>query len=379
MRLMYVVDALAVYGGLERIVVDKINWLSVQGGCEVHVVTSDQGNHPVSFPLNPGVFHDDLDIRFFDQYKYSGIRRFLCIHRLHQLYRSRLKVKIRDVSPDVVICSQKQLMHDVYKVCDNIPLVFECHSACLSAKFENFRFWQKLLNTKYNRDAGKADVVVALTNGDASEWRKFAQRVEVIPNMVHLNDTGRYSSCQSKKAIFVGRYSTQKDIGSLIRIWQLVYQRHPEWELHVYGGYGNQPDKWLEIITQTNANIFAHEATSQINEKYLESSMLLLTSVHEPFGLVLSEAMSCGLPVVSFDCPYGPADIISDGVDGFLIKDRNIVVFADRVCQLIENEEIRVRMGKAGILSSQRYRADRIMPQWFELFKQVVHSKDCRL
>ena len=73
--------------------------------------------------------------------------------------------------------------------------------------------------------------------------------------------------------------------------------------------------QWQEIIPQTNANIFAHEATSQINEKYLESSMLLLTSVHEPFGLVLPEAMSCGLPVVAFDCPYGTADIISDGID----------------------------------------------------------------
>jgi glycosyltransferase involved in cell wall biosynthesis len=244
----------------------------------------------------------------------------------------------------------------------------------LSAKFENFRFWQKLLNTKYNRDAGKADVVVALTNGDASEWRKFAHRVEVIPNMVHLNDTGRYSSCQSKKAIFVGRYSTQKDIGSLIRIWQLVYQRHPEWELHVYGGYGNQPDKWQEIIPQTNANIFAHEATSEINEKYLESSMLLLTSVHEPFGLVLPEAMSCGLPVVSFDCPYGPADIISDGVDGFLVKDRNIRVFADRVCLLIENEELRVRMGREGIASSQRYKTGVIMPLWNSLFERLLHE-----
>lgn len=278
------------------------------------------------------------------------------------------------MSPDVVICSQKQLMHDVYKVCDNIPLVFECHSACLSAKFENFRFWQKLLNTKYNRDAGKADVVVALTNGDASEWRKFAHRVEVIPNMVYLNDTGRYSSCQSKKAIFVGRYSTQKDIGSLIRIWQLVYQRHPEWELHLYGGYGNQPDKWQEIIPQTNANIFAHEATSQINEKYLESSMLLLTSVHEPFGLVLAEAMSCGLPVIAFDCPYGLADIISDGIDVFLIINRNVEEYANKVCLLIENEELRVRMGREEIASSQRYKTDVIMPLWNSLFERLLHE-----
>jgi glycosyltransferase involved in cell wall biosynthesis len=100
--------------------------------------------------------------------------------------------------------------------------------------------------------------------------------------------------------------------------------------------------------------------------------MLLLTSLYEPFGLVLPEAMSCGLPVVAFDCPYGPADIITDGVDGFLIKDRDIEAFADRVCQLIESEELRCQMGKQGVVSSQRYRADRIMPMWNRLFQELA-------
>ena len=96
--------------------------------------------------------------------------------------------------------------------------------------------------------------------------------------------------------------------------------------------------------------------------------MLLLTSRYEPFGMVLPEAMSCGLPVVSFDCPYGPADIITDGVDGYLVRNRNIEDFADKVCQLIGNEELRCEMGQVAIHSSQRYQADRIMPAWCELF-----------
>ena len=96
--------------------------------------------------------------------------------------------------------------------------------------------------------------------------------------------------------------------------------------------------------------------------------MLLLTSLYEPFGLVMPEAMSYGLPVVAFDCPYGPSDIITDGVDGFLIKDRSIEGFADRVCQLIEDEDLRRRMGAAGVQSSQRYSAENIMPMWKELF-----------
>jgi glycosyltransferase involved in cell wall biosynthesis len=95
--------------------------------------------------------------------------------------------------------------------------------------------------------------------------------------------------------------------------------------------------------------------------------MLLLTSRWEPFGLVIPEAMSCGVPVVSFEGD-GPCEIITDGVDGYIVKDRNIEEFADKVCKLIENVELRQQMGKNAIQKAQRYSADNIMPMWKELF-----------
>ena len=101
---------------------------------------------------------------------------------------------------------------------------------------------------------------------------------------------------------------------------------------------------------------------------------VLLTSLYEPFGLVLPEAMSCGLPVVAFDCPYGPADIISDGVDGFLVKDRDIKVFAEKVCLLMDDISLRKKMGQAGIVSSQRYSTERIMPMWKQFFEQMLNK-----
>ena len=103
--------------------------------------------------------------------------------------------------------------------------------------------------------------------------------------------------------------------------------------------------------------------------------MLVMSSLYEPFGLVLAEAMSCGLPVVAFDCPYGPADIITDEVDGYLIADRNIELFAQRVGQLISDYDLRVKMGKAAVISSQRYQASCIMPQWIQLFEQLTSSR----
>jgi glycosyltransferase involved in cell wall biosynthesis len=101
-----------------------------------------------------------------------------------------------------------------------------------------------------------------------------------------------------------------------------------------------------------------------ISWKDIRRILYFFLPLFEPFGLVLPEAMSCGLPVVAFDCPYGPSDIISDGVDGFLVKDRDVDAFADKVCLLIENEALRRQMGQKGIASAQRYRAEAIMPMW---------------
>ena len=156
----------------------------------------------------------------------------------------------------------------------------------------------------------------------------------------------------------------QKDFDSLLRIWSIIFSRHSDWTLDIYtDGEVQAP------------GVCVFKPVTNMMEHYCNSSVLLLTSLFEPFGLVLPEAMSCGLPVVSFDCPYGPADIITDGVDGFLIKNRDILAFADRVCQLIEDKELRLRMGQAAVKSAQRYRADVIMPKWKELFESLCRKE----
>jgi glycosyltransferase involved in cell wall biosynthesis len=97
-----------------------------------------------------------------------------------------------------------------------------------------------------------------------------------------------------------------------------------------------------------------------------------MTSLYEPFGLVIPEAMSCGLPVVSYDSPYGPASIISDGKDGYVIPMHDIQAFANRLCQLMGDEELRKEMGKRAIVSSQRFSSDKIMPMWKELLEKLT-------
>ena len=82
--------------------------------------------------------------------------------------------------------------------------------------------------------------------------------------------------------------------------------------------------------------------------------------------------MSCGIPVVAFDCPYGPSEIISDGKDGFLIECYDVEAFANRLCMLIENEALRKQMGQYATQSSLRFKKEVIMPQWNNLFKSLI-------
>lgn len=371
MRILYVNDAWAIWGGLERVLIEKMNYLADSEGYEIYTITYNQGTHPLPYPLSPKIVHRDLDVHLHRQYRYHGFKKYYYKYRLRKLLIRRLQSEIEAIKPDVIVCPRIELIGYILKAKGDILLIYESHCSC---KWVSYGYEGPLWHIKrycYFRQVKKAQMIVALTEGDAIEWRKVTPNVCVIPNVVHLNDSDTYSDCTAKQVIFVGRFSKQKDVGSLLRIWALVYQRHPDWSLHIYGGYGEEQESLLAEIKHMDANIQVHNPTLDIIEKYKESSFLLMTSLYEPFGLVLPEAMSCGLPVIAFDCPYGPADIVTDGVDGFIIKDRSIKEYVDKVCLLMEKEELRYKIGQAGAMSSRRFEINHIMPQWKELFEQL--------
>ena len=375
MKILYVIDTIVNWGGLERVVVEKVNYLAEHYDYEMHIVTVDQGCHPIPYPLSPKVTYQDLGIRFHQQYSYHGLYRLYKKVYLYRLFIKRLKYYFQDVNPDLVVCVRSMFNNAIVRAKGLVPLVFESHSSCKGQIIIEPNFFAKLKAKLSILSVKNAQLVVALTEGDASEWRKINPRVCVIPNIVHLNETGEYSDCEAESVIFVGRFSKQKNIKSLLEIWKIVHERRPNWQLQIYGGFGEEQDFLLPVIEQMNANIFVHEPTSDILNKYKENSIFVLTSVFEPFGLVMPEAMSCGIPVVAFDCPYGPSDIITDGVDGFIIPNHATQLFAEKVCMLMDNPDLRKKMGKAGIVSSRKYEAKSIMPQWKELFEQLTNMK----
>lgn len=370
MRILYITDALAIWGGIERVLRDKANYLVDNYNYDIHIVTTDQGSHPIPYPMDARVTIHDLNINHHDQYQYHGIKRLLKYKEKNRLFQNRLKKYIHEIKPDVIVCIRIDSIRTIINAKGDIPLVCESHSMFYAYKHENTSVLNKLYYLLLRKSIRKADCIVTLTEGDAKDWQQYNKNVRTIPNIVQLNPIGEYSCLQSKKAIFVGRFSQQKDIGSLIEIWKEVHKLHPDWELCIYGE-GELKNHYVEMATKANANISIYPPTSDIFLKYIESSMLIMTSRYEPFGLVLPEAMSCGLPVIAFNCPYGPADIIKNEENGFLIDNRDTHLYARKICQLIEDEKLRMELGHNAILSSQRYQADKIMPLWKQLFEQI--------
>lgn len=367
MRLVYLYHSLVNWGGTERILVDKMNYLVLHDSYEVYMITSDQGQHKIPYDLDELVHFIDLNIRFYQRYQYKRWRRPFIYRQLSQKYHNLLQEHLETIQPDVIICTSIQDVKPLLKVKGRIPLIVESHINFMrpDTLFHRIQTW---INNYW---IGKADAVVTLTDGDAENWKRVSKNVLVVPNIVHLNPLPRYSSGKEKHVIFVGRFAEQKGIGELFAIWKLVYSKYPDWHLDLYGE-GRLWNQYQQEVETLNMNIELHKPTKDIFEAYCNSSIFVLTSVYEPFGLVMPEAMSCGLPVVAFDCPYGPADIITDGEDGFLIKNRDIHAFADKVCQLIEDAPLRKAMGLRAIASSQRFSADKIMPMWKQLFEELV-------
>lgn len=374
MKIVYVYKALALWGGIERILIDKMNFLSEQYQYDVYIITTCQGMHPIPYKLSSKVTHIDLGIRFHTKYQYSYPQRLWISHNMNKIFKEKLKSQINKIKPDIIVTIADMYVDIITSLFPQIPIIVESHSMkSHTAIVENQRnnMIRNFIRYKYLQSIKKATKLVTLTKGDAIEWN-LPKKTEIIPNCIH-NNNQYLSNCENKKVIFAGRFAYQKGIDYAIEAWKIVHQKHPDWNLHIYGE-GELKDKYQRIIETENLNncIISHEPVSNIFEVYAESSMLLLTSRYEPFGLVIGEAMTCGIPCISFDCPYGPKAIITDNEDGLLAEDKNIIDLSNKINYLIENEEIRKKMGKKAKENIQRFYPDKIMPIWKQLFENLT-------
>lgn len=391
MKIVYCLDSISRIGGIEKITVLKANAIAETEGWEVFIVVcdhvegcgfADMLSAKVRL-VNLGVGYGDIDWRT----RLHGILGLLGKKRRHKRLLRRV---LREIEPDIVISTGLLEKFMLPSVAGGSITVREFHfsrshrrlayrnSSLFDRIIERFADWYEYgyLLRRYNH-------IVVLTNEDKeSNWKHWPdEKMSVIPNFITTDGNVRpIASRDGRKFIAAGRLVPQKNFSSLIRAFRAVAYRQPEVVLEIYGD-GAQYDMLQNFINDLHLgnNVYLKGATMHLPEKMAEASCFVLTSLYEGFPIVIAEAMSCGLPVVSYDCPCGPKDLITEGADGFLVPVGDEQALAEKICHIIENRDARIEMGRCALKKSESYRPERIVPMWTSLFGRLLEAKRQRL
>ena len=222
-----------------------------------------------------------------------------------------------------------------------------------------------------------ADAVVSLTARNLKNYTFIKEdKKYIIPNMQSFfSDT--VSLCENKTLITVTRFSYQKGVDTQLHIAARLKEQLPDWRMDIYGA-GEDEEKLLALRKKLDLEDFVHfyPPTTEIKEKLCNAGIYILSSRFEGLPMVLLEAQICGLPSVAFDCDCGPADIISDGEDGYLIPQNDIDAFANAVVKLAKNDKLRKAFGKQAKKNSERFAPEKILQMWQTLFTKLVEKNN---
>jgi glycosyltransferase involved in cell wall biosynthesis len=379
MKIAYIYSTLAATGGTERMITEKVNYYSERFGYDVTIITCFQCDDEANFfPISSKVKQINLGIPYYTQYKYKYPKRLWIKWRINRLLKNSLKRAINQVNPDILIGVSRFKANIISKIKCNAIKIIECHevryNTILNVAEDQaylIRVYMKIYEYFYLKTIEHhADAVITLTEEDKLLWRR-AKRTEAIPNFstMHIR---KYSDCTSKRVIAIGRLSWEKGFGRLIEIWSYVSSKHPDWQLDIFGEGGMYNTLKMLIKLYKAQNVVIHNYTSDISLEYASSSICAVTSYFEGFSLVLLEAMKHGVPCVAFDCPFGPRSLINDSYNGFLVENGETRIFADRLCRLIENEELRKYYSKSSIEKSKTFDVDVIMNKWRSFYEQLL-------
>ena len=350
--ILYVVNQLSSVGGIEKIVLDKADGL-IQLGYRVLIVATEEDlcSRQLFFQHNP-------EIQFCrNLYKTLSHKQVDIVMFTRPMFREMALCRLRFPSVKYML-----ELHACYEIFNYGESYFETFVPQPDVSFRQMCDWLFPYLV----------AVVVSSNNDSKKWGY--DNVKCIYNFTYLQKSDKaHPDRRENVVVAVGRYTAQKGFSYLIRAWKYVSSQFPDWHLEIWGD-GEEKDKMLALIKQQGLQNTIHLMgfSSDLYSQYWRSSLFVMSSLYEGFGIVLVEAQACGLPAIAFNLPSGPSDIINNGIDGYLCKYLDEKDLADKLMLLMSNHDLRNQMSEAALNNAQRFTPEVIMPQWDELFRQAI-------
>lgn len=365
MKILYLTNDISELGGIENVLRIKINYFFKKYNYKIKIISQNNKYRENFFKIDKNIETYCLNIKITNNFfmkLFQKIKYFFYLKKILQKEKFDILITTGTILDSFLI---------FFKTC---ILIREFHISKNSMQIFNEKKFLKQKIIKFY--LSKYDRIIILTNEDKKNWD--LSNIEIIHNPLTFYPKN-FSKCENKKIISVGRLEKQKGYDILIDIWNLISKKYPEWILEVYGE-GSERESLKNKIDQLGLqkSFILKGSVKNIQDKYLESSIYIMSSRYEGMPMVLLEAMACGLPVVSFDCNCGPKDIVKDGEDGFIVKFGDIEKMAEKIEELILKEEKRKLFGKNARMNIQRFSQDKIMNQWKELFETLMVERNVK-
>lgn len=376
-KIVYCTPALYMAGGVERVLTLKANYFAEHFGYDITIILTEGKGKPLFYPLSDKVKVVNLDIGFEELWTCSFIKKIFVYLKKQYLFKRLLKQELMRIRPNITISLLRREINFLTSIKDGSKKIGELHIN--RAHYRNFeskdanilkdlfsKFWMKALLSKLRQ----LDCLVVLTEKDRDAWVEL-KNIMTIPNPLS-NTSVEKSTLVKKRVIAVGRYCHEKGYDHLLKAWAIVQTKCPEWQLVIFGdGDSSEYERMRDELHIDSNRCQLNGRTSDVITEYVNSSIAVCSSRFEGFGMVIVEAMACGLPVVSFDCPWGPRSIITKDEDGLLVENGNVEKLAEALIIMIQHPEMRGRMATKAVKNVQRYRIEQIAEQWKNLFDSL--------
>lgn len=357
MKICFTLPSNNIKNGIVRVVGNLVNQLARNELFDVSVLVLEKNNAKAELQSK-----FDSELIFLELDKKNKIRYYWELTRkIHQFFGSH--------KYDCCVISGMEFVTFFLLGTYHIPIrliAWEHRNFYACPKFR-LEWWGK------HAALSKADTIVTITKQDYNAYlrKQKTAAIEQIYNLCPLPGVSKAYNTNSKKIVSVGYLDPIKGFDMLIDVAQSVFAIHPDWSWDIYGD-GRERERLQNRIEskklQDNVNLCGYN--SEINALYEKYAFFVLTSRKEGMGVVMIEAQKNFLPVVAFDVPCGPEDIIVNEENGFLIKPFDIKEMANRINMLIESEELRKKFSSESCMRHRELECDFIIGRWTETLKK---------